>query len=153
MGKVFVVVLGCPNYPLNKDFINYHHDKMSRLSLHLGERLCVKFEWPNFAKLVKVSSIDDPALATFREPVERANTSHTFSAGVANSVGLRKQPLRVHCIVKYAAIARGDAEVFMSLQGLDIKKKYGIMLPVFSLHMRRSGYVPVDDFPNKVHVP
>ncbi|KAK6946764.1 Inositol monophosphatase-like [Dillenia turbinata] len=145
-GNVVVGVLGCPNYPLNKNLLNYHHDNMSRLSprsSNAWEKGCVlyttvgsgkawmqplvcgdrKLEWPNSAKLIKVSSIDDPALATFCEPVERANTSHTFSAGVANSVGLRKQPLRVHSMVKYAAIARGDAEVFMKFARVGYKEK------------------------------
>lgn len=48
-----------------------------------------KFVWPNSARLVRVSSIDDPALATCCEPVEKANSDHSFTAGLAHSVGLR----------------------------------------------------------------
>ncbi|XLR46334.1 hypothetical protein S83_030994 [Arachis hypogaea] len=82
-----------------------------------------KFLWPNNAKQVCVSSIDNPALATFCEPVEKANSSHSFTAGLAHSVGLRKQPLRVYSMVKYAAIARGDAEVFMKFARSGYKEK------------------------------
>ncbi|KAG6607854.1 PAP-specific phosphatase HAL2-like protein, partial [Cucurbita argyrosperma subsp. sororia] len=69
-----------------------------------------KLEWPNSASLIQVSSIDDPALATFCEPVEKQNSNHSFTAGLAHSVGLREQPpLRVYKHGKYAMlpIARG----------------------------------------------
>lgn len=35
----------------------------------------------------------------------------------------RKQPLRVHSMVKYAAIARGDAEIFMKFAKSGYKEK------------------------------
>lgn len=31
----------------------------------------------------------DPSLATFCEPVEKANSNHLFTAGLANSMGLK----------------------------------------------------------------
>lgn len=40
---------------------------------------------------VTVSAIVDPAEATFCEPVEKSNSSHTFTAGLADSLGLRYQ--------------------------------------------------------------
>jgi 3'(2'), 5'-bisphosphate nucleotidase len=48
-----------------------------------------KHTWSNSAQRVQVSAIDDPALATFCEPVEKANTNHSFTAGVAHSMGLK----------------------------------------------------------------
>ncbi|CAI0439058.1 unnamed protein product, partial [Linum tenue] len=81
------------------------------------------FEWPNSPKQIKVSSIDDPGLATFCEPVEKANSNHSFTAGVAHSMGFKNQPLRVHSMVKYAAIARGDAEIFMKFARCGYKEK------------------------------
>ncbi|CAN1854264.1 PAP-specific phosphatase HAL2-like [Linum perenne] len=79
--------------------------------------------WPNFAKRVRVSTVDNPELATFCEPVEKANSSHSFTAGLAQSVGLRKEPLRVYSMVKYATIARGHAEVFMKFARTGYKEK------------------------------
>ncbi|KAE8733227.1 PAP-specific phosphatase HAL2-like isoform 2 [Hibiscus syriacus] len=79
--------------------------------------------WPNSAIPVRVSSVDNPALATFCEPVEKSNSSHSFTAGLAQSVGLRKKPLRVHSMVKYAAIAQGDAEIFMKFARTGYKEK------------------------------
>ncbi|KAF5190580.1 Pap-specific phosphatase hal2-like [Thalictrum thalictroides] len=147
-GKVVLGVLGCPNYPMNKEWLNYHHryywmmSKLSPLS-ESWEQGCVmyakrgsgeawmqplvqtnmKYVWPNSARAIRVSLIDDPALATFCEPVEKANSSHSFTAGLAHSVGLRKQPLRVYSMVKYAAIARGDAEIFMKFARAGYKEK------------------------------
>ncbi|KAK4576592.1 hypothetical protein RGQ29_027224 [Quercus rubra] len=148
-GELILGVLGCPNYPMKKEWLNYHHEyyqSMSQMSPPASdswEKGCVmyarrgtgeawmqplvhqqkKLEWPNSARLICVSSIDDPALATFCESVQKANSNHSFTAGVAHSAGLRKQPLRVYSMVKYAAIARGDAEIFMKFARSGYKEK------------------------------
>ncbi|KAK7302717.1 hypothetical protein RJT34_13613 [Clitoria ternatea] len=148
-GEVKLGVLGCPNYPMRKEWLSYHHryhriiSKLTPPNSETWNKGCVlyakkgsgkawmqplvhankMFVWPNCAKQVSVSSIDNPALATFCEPVEKANSSHSFTAGLAHSVGLRKQPLRVYSMVKYAAIARGDAEVFMKFARSGYKEK------------------------------
>ncbi|XP_061363054.1 PAP-specific phosphatase HAL2-like [Gastrolobium bilobum] len=148
-GEVVLGVLGCPNYPMRKEWLSYHHryhriiSKLTPSTSETWNKGCVlyarrgsgkawmqpllhvnkQFVWPNHAKQVSVSSIDNPALATFCEPVEKANSSHSFTAGLAHSVGLRKQPLRVYSMVKYATIARGDAEVFMKFARAGYKEK------------------------------
>ncbi|KAH7835102.1 hypothetical protein Vadar_022897 [Vaccinium darrowii] len=114
-GEVVLGVLGCPNYPMKKEWLSYHNRyhriiyKLSPPTSESWERGCVfyarrgsgnawmqpllhgeeKLLWPNNARQIQVSSIDDPAFATFCEPVEKANSSHSFSAGLAHSVGLR----------------------------------------------------------------
>lgn len=110
-GKVVIGVLGCPNYPLEKKSLNYRNNiaRHTFPSTNLSEVGCVIYTskgsgkaWmqpliyesevhqeKNLAKLITVSSIDDPALATFCESVEGANTNHSFTAGLANGVGLR----------------------------------------------------------------
>ncbi|KAJ6724420.1 PHOSPHATASE [Salix viminalis] len=146
-GKIVIGVLGCPNYPRKKEWLSHHHSSQTKPKMsdssETWEKGCVmyaqrgsgeawmqplihgnkKHTWSNSAQRVQVSSIDDPALATFCEPVERANTNHSFSAGVAHSMGFKKQPLRVHSMVKYAAIARGDAEIFMKFAQSGYKEK------------------------------
>ncbi|XP_052203727.1 PAP-specific phosphatase HAL2-like [Diospyros lotus] len=148
-GEVVLGVLGCPNYPMKKEWLSYHyryHKLISKLappSSKTWDKGCViyakegggkawmqpllpadkKFVWPNHARQIQVSTIDNPALATFCEPVEKANSSHSFTAGLAHSVGLRNQPLRVYSMVKYAAIARGHAEVFMKFARSGYKEK------------------------------
>ncbi|CAL1352798.1 unnamed protein product [Linum trigynum] len=148
-GKVIMGVLGCPNYPMKNGWLNHHHhhhqydESMSSSATDTWEKGCVIYaqkgsgkawmqplvqqnkmlEWPNSARQIKVSSIDDPGLATFCEPVEKANSNHSFTAGVAHSMGFKNQPLRVHSMVKYAAIARGDAEIFMKFARCGYKEK------------------------------
>ncbi|KAH9650889.1 phosphoadenylate 3'-nucleotidase [Citrus sinensis] len=148
-GKVVLGVLGCPNYPLKKELLNYpqnYNQTKSKTSLSTTatwEKGCVMYarrdgggawmqplihgdrmlEWPNSATQIWVSPIVDPALATVCEPVERANSNHSFTSGLAETVGLRTQPMRVHSMVKYAAIARGDAEIFMKFARAGYKEK------------------------------
>ncbi|OMP04578.1 Inositol monophosphatase [Corchorus olitorius] len=147
-GKLVLGVLGCPNYPMKKELLNYNHQRHQTLPRsprpsNIWEKGCVmyarrgsgqawmqplihgdmKFEWPNSARLVQVSPVDDPSLATFCEPVEKANSNHSFTAGLASSMGLRKKPMRVHSMVKYAAIARGDAEIFIKFARSGYKEK------------------------------
>lgn len=148
-GEPVLGVLGCPNYPMKKEWLSYQNGYrriLSRLTSSTSEssdRGSVlyarkgggkawmqpilhrenKFVWPNSAREIRVSSIDNPALATFCEPVEKANSSHSFTAGLAHSVGLRNQPLRVYSMVKYAAIACGDAEIYMKFARAGYKEK------------------------------
>ncbi|KAL3345377.1 hypothetical protein AABB24_024377 [Solanum stoloniferum] len=148
-GEPVLGVLGCPNYPIKKEWLSYQNGYrriLSRLTSSTSEssdrgsvlyarkgggrawmqpllRGENKFVWPNSAREIRVSSIDNPALATFCEPVEKANSSHSFTAGLAHSVGLRNQPLRVYSMVKYAAIARGDAEIYMKFARAGYKEK------------------------------
>ncbi|KAK8706158.1 hypothetical protein V6N13_049733 [Hibiscus sabdariffa] len=147
-GKLVLGVLGCPNYPMKKEFLNYNHQRDQTMpktppSSDIWQKGCVmyarrgsgrtwmqplihgdtKFEWPNSATPVQASPVDDPSLATFCEPVEKANSNHLFTAGLANSIGLKNQPMRIHSMVKYAAIARGDAEVFIKFARSGYKEK------------------------------
>lgn len=117
-GEPVVGVLGCPNYPMKKEWLSYHHryhriiSKLTPPTSESWDKGCVmyarrgsgeawiqpliqgnkKLVWPNSARPVKVSSIENPALATFCEPVEKSNSSHSFTAGLAHSVGLRCIP-------------------------------------------------------------
>ncbi|KAE8676988.1 PAP-specific phosphatase HAL2-like [Hibiscus syriacus] len=113
-GKLVLGVLGCPNYPMKKELLNYNHQRNQTMpkaspSSDIWQKGCVmyarrgsgralmqplihgdtKFEWPNSATLVKASAVDDPSLATFCEPVEKANSNHLFTAGLANSIGVK----------------------------------------------------------------
>ncbi|XP_021902384.1 PAP-specific phosphatase HAL2-like [Carica papaya] len=148
-GEVVLGVLGCPNYPMRKEWLSYHHryhriiSKLTPPSSESWDKGCVicakrgtgkawmqplilgnrKLVWPSSSRPIQVSSVDNPELATFCEPVEKSNSSHSFTAGLAHSLGIRKQPLRVYSMVKYAAIARGDAEIFMKFARTGYKEK------------------------------
>ncbi|CAL0312035.1 unnamed protein product [Lupinus luteus] len=148
-GEVVLGVLGCPNYPMKKEWLSYNHSYQRIISMltpttsETWNKGCViyakkssgkawmqpvlhvnkKFVWPNHAKQVSISSIDNPALANFCETVDKANSSHSFTEGLALSVGLSKQPLRARGAMKYVAIAHGNAEVFMKFARASYKEK------------------------------
>ncbi|MED6212442.1 hypothetical protein PIB30_083411 [Stylosanthes scabra] len=149
-GEVVLGVLGCPNYPMEKEWFSYPYSylrTMSKLAPPTHEsrnKGCVvyakrgsgkawkqpllhaddKFVWPNHAKQVCFSSIEDPALATLCETIEKAHPiSHSFTQGLAHTVGLRNQPLKVYSMAKYAAIAHGDAEAFMKFAKVGYKER------------------------------
>ncbi|KAL6554273.1 hypothetical protein OROMI_019946 [Orobanche minor] len=144
-GEVVIGVLGCPNYSVKDDGLNMYtiQENVAVSRILLGEVGCVMytwkgsgeawmqplvnfdelFEWPNSAKIIRVSSVNDPSQATFCEPVEKTNTNHSFTSGVANTIGLRNKPLRVYSMVKYAAIARGEAEIYMRFARSGYKEK------------------------------
>ncbi|KAK8514005.1 hypothetical protein V6N12_008726 [Hibiscus sabdariffa] len=148
-GEVVVGVLGCPNYPMKKEWLTYQHRNhriLSKLAPSMSEswdKGCVIYArkgcgeawiqplhqknkvltWPNSAISVQASLIENPALAAFCDPVEKSNSTHSFTSGLAHSHGLRKQPVRVYSMAKYAAIARGDAEIFMKFTSTGNKEK------------------------------
>ena len=57
----------------------------------------------------------DPADARFCESVEKAHTSQSDSAMVAERLGIQHPPYRIDSQCKYAAVARGDAAVYLRL--------------------------------------
>jgi len=114
-GEVVLGVLGCPNYPMKKDLFSYQLSYQRMISMltppasETWNKGCIiyakrgsrkawiqpllhvnkKYVWPNQAKQVSVSSVDNLASATFCQPIEKANSSHTFTEGLAQSLGLR----------------------------------------------------------------
>lgn len=58
-----------------------------------------------------------PAVNRFVESVETGSTNHSFSAKVAANINCfqSKEPLRLDSQAKYAAVARGDAAVYLRL--------------------------------------
>jgi 3'(2'), 5'-bisphosphate nucleotidase len=114
-GEVVLGVLGCPNYPMKKEWLNYHQryyrfaSKLSPPAFGSWHKGCVLYarkgggqawmqplldpsqvlDLEKSARAIQVSSVSDPACATFCEPVEKANSSHLFTSGLAHSVGVR----------------------------------------------------------------
>ncbi|KAH7836908.1 hypothetical protein Vadar_007271 [Vaccinium darrowii] len=135
-GKVVLGVLRCPNYPMKKEWPSYPtSESWERGCLFYARRGSgkawvqpllrgeKKLLWTNNARQIQVSSIDDPAFATFCEPVNKANSSHSFTAGLAHSVGLRNQPLCENSMVKYEAIGSGHTVMFMKYTRAGCKEK------------------------------
>src|SRR5690606_33636703 len=67
------------------------------------------------ASSVQVSPTADPRDAVLCESVESGHTSHAAAAQVAAALGVEAQPVRMDSQCKYAAVARGDASVYLRL--------------------------------------
>ncbi|MBX2800566.1 MAG: 3'(2'),5'-bisphosphate nucleotidase [Myxococcales bacterium] len=112
-GEVVLGVLGCPNLP---------HDAAApsgpRGSLFWGVQGQGAHHRPLADRTiysVSVTALDDPAGARFCESVESAHSNQSESARIAADLGITKPPYRIDSQCKYAAVARGDADVYLRL--------------------------------------
>ncbi|CAI5470771.1 unnamed protein product [Closterium sp. Yama58-4] len=146
-GQLKVGALGCPNFPVRSGWLRHPH-RFHRLTAkyfpptkwHKGFVLKAQREGGAWMESlveigrdggalravpvpVRVSPVRDAALATFCEPVEKANSNQSFTAELADTLGISNEPLRVYSMAKYAAIARGDAEIFMKFARGSYKEK------------------------------
>ncbi|HON67421.1 MAG TPA: 3'(2'),5'-bisphosphate nucleotidase [Phycisphaerae bacterium] len=64
---------------------------------------------------VRVDDITEPAKAVFCESVESGHSAHDDSAAVARLLGVTRPPYRIDSQCKYAAVARGDASIYLRL--------------------------------------
>ncbi len=112
-GKVVLGVLGCPSLP---------HDA-SRPDGPAGcVFIAVEGQGATMRTLddpkerpIRVTSITDPSRASFCESVESAHSAQDDSAKVAEMLGITVPPYRIDSQCKYAAVARGDASIYLRL--------------------------------------
>ena len=119
-GQVVLGVLGCPNLPMpsgetgNEEkgavFVAVQGEKVEILNRHGAHH--------GYASVKHISSI---AEANFCESVESSHSSHSESAAIAKALGITKEPYRMDSQCKYAAVARGDASIYLRLP---TKKSY-----------------------------
>ena len=64
---------------------------------------------------VRVTDIVDPARASFCESVESGHSSHGDAARIAELLGVTAPPFRIDSQCKYAAVACGDASIYLRL--------------------------------------
>ena len=109
-GQVVLGVLGCPN-------LNHQRDKglMVAAVKGFGSRLMSLDSEETAGQAVRVSEISDSAQARFCESVESAHSSHDDAARIAQTLGIHTDPLRMDSQVKYAAVSRGDAHIYLRL--------------------------------------
>ncbi len=110
-GQVVLGVLGCPNLPATAAG---------------GETGCIFVATKGGGAVqrgvddpterpIAVSAVAEAASARFCESVEKAHTSQSHSAQVAEMLGITAPPYRIDSQCKYAAVARGDAAVYLRL--------------------------------------
>ena len=64
---------------------------------------------------VHVDGIRDAAQAVFCESVEASHSDHDEAAQIAARLGVSAPPVRMDSQCKYAALARGDASIYLRL--------------------------------------
>lgn len=115
--QVVLGVLGCPNFPWNpKD------PQTARGCLFIavkGQGVVARpLNGTDVEVPVRVDGIADPAEARFCESVESGHSSHNDSAAIATLLGVTAEPCRMDSQCKYAAVARGDASIYLRLPTL-----------------------------------
>ena len=110
-GEVVLGVLGCPNLPAP-------NAESAPGALCWG----VKGEGARWRPLdgstvqpLRVTEVSQPADARFCESVESSHSNQGAAAQIAERLGIHRPPYRIDSQCKYAAVARGDASIYLRL--------------------------------------
>jgi len=109
-GEVVVGVLGCPNLPIG--------DGVGALFTSVrGGTAQARPLWDADApgSDVSVERLERVRDARFCESVESAHSNQSESAQIARDLGIDAEPFRIDSQCKYAAVARGDASIYLRL--------------------------------------
>ncbi|HOW69778.1 MAG TPA: 3'(2'),5'-bisphosphate nucleotidase [Phycisphaerae bacterium] len=120
-GQVTLGVLGCPNLPWvegGRGPTTGEGQACGRGCLFVASRDRGAFLYPlqgGGGTQVRVTEVTDPARASFCESVESGHSSHGDAARIAALLGVTAPPFRIDSQCKYAAVARGDASIYLRL--------------------------------------
>lgn len=112
-GRVVAGVLGCPSYTPDgaaaEGLLLFARRGVGAFELPMAEERLAK------AQPIRVTATQDPAAWRFCESVESGHSDQGRSAAVAAAMGMAGEAVRMDSQAKYAAVARGDAEIYMRL--------------------------------------
>ncbi len=109
-GAVVAGVLGCPRLPFEDS------DRTGCLVYALrGQGAWAKSLAGGPPRPVRVEQLTDVASARFCESVEHDHAAHDIHARISTLLGIRAVAHRIDSQVKYAAVARGDATIYLRL--------------------------------------
>jgi 3'(2'), 5'-bisphosphate nucleotidase len=111
-GQVVVGLLGCPNLP---DGAGGHGLLFSAVRGEGARRHPLWEESAGEGKPITVASVRSAAEARFCESVESAHSDQGLSARIAALLGITSEPYRIDSQCKYAAVAEGDASIYLRL--------------------------------------
>jgi HAL2 family 3'(2'),5'-bisphosphate nucleotidase len=120
-GQVVLGVLGCPNMTIN----NTGPQNMGALFYAVkGNGTFIMPLNGQTPQKVFVDSITRVSMARFCESVEKNHASHDQHKKIADVLGITASPCRMDSQVKYAALARGEASIYLRLpQKKDYREK------------------------------
>lgn len=107
-GEPVMGVLGCPQLP-------YAGQTGCLLFATRGGGAQIMPMADEKTEAIAVTSTTSPAEACFCESVESGHSKHDWSARVAEKLGITRPSVRMDSQCKYAAIARGDADIYLRL--------------------------------------
>ena len=113
-GKISVAALGCPNLSANIDGTNYN-GLIFAATLGEGTTMYPIDDPDHPGVVVRVTGTLQSSDARFCESVESGHTSHSDSAKIAEALAITNEPYRIDSQCKYAAVARGDADIYLRL--------------------------------------
>jgi 3'(2'), 5'-bisphosphate nucleotidase len=112
-GSVALGVLGCPSLPVRGTDLDGERGCLFFARQHGGaycRQLGHRDSWR-----IQVDDLGDPTRAVFCESVESGHSAHDVSARIAERLAIQRPPLRIDSQCKYAAVARGDASIYLRL--------------------------------------
>ncbi len=110
-GQVVVGILGCPNLD---DGAGGRGALFAAVKGEGAQRFPL-WEEGDLGSVVRVSDVTRPAEARFCESVESGHSNQDQSARIAAGLGITQEPFRIDSQCKYAAIARGDASIYLRM--------------------------------------
>ena len=115
-GEVVLGVLGCPAFPV-VGFASAGAERGILLDAVRGDESVWMRPMSNPQDTRAVHARMDVASAdaVFCESVEKAHTAQSRSGRIAEMLGVRAAPVRIDSQCKYAAVARGNADVYLRL--------------------------------------
>ena len=112
-GRIELALLACPNLPVRPGAPEPRGVILHAVRGH-GTR-AAPLDGEDDSQPVRVSETADPSRARLCESVESGHSAHGRSAQVAARLGITSEPLRMDSQAKYAAVARGEAEIYLRL--------------------------------------
>jgi 3'(2'), 5'-bisphosphate nucleotidase len=111
-GEVRVGLLGCPNLP---DGAGGRGALFAAVRGEGARRLALWDAADGEGRRIEVAHPRSPAEARFCESVESAHSDQDHSAKIAALLGITAEPFRIDSQCKYAAVAEGDASIYLRL--------------------------------------
>ncbi len=112
-GQVVLGVLGCPNLPV--DAANAAGPQGCLFVASRGAGVQMQALDTEEVRPIRVTAIAEPGEASFCESVESGHSAHDDAARIAQLLGVTAPPCRMDSQCKYAAVARGDASIYLRL--------------------------------------
>jgi 3'(2'), 5'-bisphosphate nucleotidase len=109
-GQVVLGVLACPNLPIEREV-----GALLVAERGEGAQILSLSQSGDVGREIRVSDVGDTKLARFVESVESGHSDHDQSVKIAGLLGITRAGVRMDSQAKYAAVARGDAQIYLRL--------------------------------------